>query len=249
MNEPRVGQECPTHTAIAEANGSRKGMSDPHGPSPRTSVIIARARFLDDTNHTRMIFGFNTDIKHEETIYHVQSEAREADMLLQTQVFVRGRCIGKRATPYAEQARTPGFTDQKKEEILREQHRVVLDAIRNGQLEQVFDKRESPETLAAIKELDIQWLNSDSVHSDDKLAMKLQATEDGKGIAAARLTVRFARPNADPFYTQVTTDASGDAELAFEIEESSLPEASLLVQVNVSGRTATRKFQLRRVEG
>ena len=38
-----------------------------------------------------MIFGFNTDIKHEETIYHVQSEAREADMLLQTQVFVRGR--------------------------------------------------------------------------------------------------------------------------------------------------------------
>jgi hypothetical protein len=195
-----------------------------------------------------MIFGFNTDIKHEETIYHVQSEAREADMLLQTQVFVRGRCIGKRATPYAEQAKTPGFADQKKEEILREQHRVVLDAIRNGELEHVFDKRESPETLAAIKELDIQWLNSDSVHSDDKLAMKLRATEDGKGISA-RLTVRFARPNADPFYTQVTTDASGDAELAFGVEENSLPEASLLVQVNVSGRTATRKFQLRRVEG
>ena len=41
-----------------------------------------------------MIFGFNTDVKHEETIYHVQSEAREADLLLQTQVFVRGRCIG-----------------------------------------------------------------------------------------------------------------------------------------------------------
>ena len=216
---------------------------------PRTSVIIAHADFLDDTNHTNMIFGFNTDIKHEDTIYHVQSEAREADMLLQTQVFVRGRCIGKRATPYAEQAKSPGFTDQKKEEILREQHRVVLDAIRNGQLEQVFDKRESPETLAAIKELDIQWLNSDSVHTDDKLAMKLRATEDGKGIAAARLTVRFARPNAGPFYTQVSTDGSGEAELAFEVDENSLPEASLLVQVNVSGRTATRKFQLRRVEG
>ena len=196
-----------------------------------------------------MIFGFNTDIKHEEIIYHVQSEAREADMLLQTQVFVRGRCIGKRATPYAEQARSPGFTDQKKEEILREQHRVVLDAIRNGQLEQVFDKRESPESLAAIKELDIQWLNSDSVHSDDRLAMKLRATEDGKGITGARLTVRFARPNTDPFYTQVITDSAGEADLAFEAEEDSLPEASLLVQVNASGRTATRKFQLRRFEG
>jgi hypothetical protein len=79
--------------------------------------------------------------------------------------------------------------------------------------------------------------------------MKLRATEDGKGIAAARLTVRFARPNAGPFYTQVSTDGSGEADLAFEVDENSLPEASLLVQVNVSGRTATRKFQLRRVEG
>ncbi len=177
----------------------------------------------------------------------MQSEAREGEMLLQTQVFVRGRCVGKRATAYAEQAQSPDFTDQKKEQILREQHRLVLDAIRDGRLEQVFDKRETPETLAAEKELDIQWLNSESVHAEDKLSMKLRATEAGQGIAGARLTVRFARPNADPFYTQVTTDASGDAELTFLVEEASLPDASLLVHVNSAGKTATRKFQLRRV--
>ncbi len=194
-----------------------------------------------------MIFGFNTDIKHEDTVYHVQSEAREGEMLLQTQVFVRGRCIGKRATPYAEQAQSPDFTDQKKEQILREQHRLVLDGIRDGRLEQVFDKRETPETLAAEKELDIQWLNAESVHAEDKLSMKLRATEAGQGIAGARMTVRFGRPNADPFYTQVTTDAAGDAELVFLVEEAALPEASVLVQVNFAGRTSTRKFQLRTV--
>ncbi len=194
-----------------------------------------------------MIFGFNTDIKHEDTVYHVQSEAREGEMLLQTQVFVRGRCIGKRATPYAEQASSPDFTDQQKEQILREQHRLVLDAIRDGRLEQVFDKRETPETLAVEKELDIQWLNSTSVHAEDKLSMKLRATEAGQGIAGARLTVRFARANADPFYTQVTTDMSGDAELEFLVEEASLEDSSVLVQVNSGGRTGTRKFQLRRV--
>src|SRR5215472_15086442 len=126
-----------------------------------------------------MIFGFNTDIKHQDTVYHVQSEAREADLLLQTQVFVKGRCIGKRATPYREQAQSPDFTDQKKEQILREQHRLVLDAIRDGRLEEVFDKRETPETLAAIKELDVQWLNSHCIHCDDKLSMMLRATEAG----------------------------------------------------------------------
>ena len=139
------------------------------------------------------------------------------------------------------------MTDQQKEQILREQHRVVLDAIRDGRLEQVFDKRETPETLAAEKELDIQWLNSESIHADDKLSMKLRAIEAGQGIAGARMTVRFARANADPFYTQVTTDASGDAEFVFLVEEASLPESSVLVQVNFVGRTATRKFQLRKV--
>jgi hypothetical protein len=59
--------------------------------------------------------------------------------------------------------------------------------------------------------------------------------------------VRFARANAAPFYTQITTDSSGDADLVFEIEEASLPESSILVQLNSAGRTATRKFHLRKV--
>lgn len=194
-----------------------------------------------------MIFGFNTDIKHEDTIYHVQSEAREGEQLLQTQVFVRGRCIGKRATPYSERSANQSITDQEKEQILREQHRMVLDAIRDGHLEEVFDRRESPEALATIKQLDILWVNSDSIHSDDKLSMKLRATEGGHGVAGARLTVRLARVSADPFYTQVTTDDSGEAELTFLVEETSLLDSSILVQVNSEGRTATRKFQLRKV--
>jgi hypothetical protein len=195
-----------------------------------------------------MIFGFNTDIKHEDTVYHVQSEAREGDLLLQTQVFVKGRCIGKRATPYGEQAKSSDFTDQKKESILRDQHRLVLDAIRDGRLEQVFDKRETPETLAAIKELDIQWLNSNSIHAHERLSLKLRATEGGQGIGNARLTVRLARSNGLPSYTQATTNGAGEAELEFQIEESSLHESSILVQVNAEGQAATRKFQLKRVE-
>jgi hypothetical protein len=195
-----------------------------------------------------MIFGFNTDIKHEDTVYHVQSEAREGDLLLQTQVFVKGRCIGKRATPYGDQAKSSDFTDQKKESILREQHRLVLDAIREGRLEQVFDQRETPETLAAIKQLDIHWLNSDSIHADEKLSLKLRATEGGQGIANARLTVRLARGNGSPSYSQATTNRSGDADLEFQIEESALYQLSILVQVNAEGRTATRKFQAKQVE-
>lgn len=195
-----------------------------------------------------MIFGFNTDIKHSDTVYHVQSEAREGELLLQTQVFVRGRCIGKKATSYADKASTPGFTDQQKEQILRDQHRLVLDAVRDGKLDSVFDKRETPEALAAVKELDVQWVNSDSVHADRNINMRLKVTESGSAVEGAKLTVRFARPDAAPFYVQVVTGSTGDAEMVIEADESSLPDSSILVQASYSGRTATRKFNLRKVE-
>src|ERR1044072_8169315 len=118
-----------------------------------------------------MIFGFNTDIKHSDTVYHVQSEAREGELLLQTQVFVRGRCIGKRATSYAEKAADPAFSDQEKEKILRDQHRLVLDSIRGGRLDDVIERIPEP---VVIKELDVAWLNADSVHADQNLIMQLR---------------------------------------------------------------------------
>jgi hypothetical protein len=221
-----------------------------------------------------MIFGFNTDIRHEDTVYHVQSEAREGDQLLQTQVFVRGRCVGKRAISYASEgeekvvSRNPALInstsaepsdaeadstavnagvnkDQYKEKLLRDLHRQVLDAIREGRLDSVLDKRETPDVLASVKELDVQWTNAESVHSHGALMMNLQVTEAGIPVAGARLTFRFARPSAAPYYAQVLTDAQGRAEMSFQVTEESLPDSSVLVQATSGGRTATRKFLLR----
>ncbi len=194
-----------------------------------------------------MIFGFNTDVKQGDTVYHVQSEARENELILQTQVFVRGRCIGKKATSYADQIARGDFSDQQKEQILRDQHRQVLDAIREGRVEEMFDRKESSETLAAVKELDLQWLNADSVRGENSVIMNLRVTEGGSAVEGARLTFRFSRPDGPPFYTQVATNSGGCAEMKVDFEESALPDASVLVQASFGGRTATRKFRLRKV--
>jgi hypothetical protein len=192
-----------------------------------------------------MIFGFNTDIKQQDTVYHVQSEARESEQLLQTQVFVKGRCIGKRAVTYAAVASEGEDGDPHKEKMLREQHRQVLDAIREGKLDSLLDKRETPETLAAIKELEMEWINSNSVHTGGNLLMHLRVTDGGAAAQGARLTFRFARPDATPYYAQVRTDASGNAEMSFQVDEAALADSSVLVQASHNGRTATRKFRLR----
>ena len=203
----------------------------------------------------RMIFGFNTDIRHEDTVYHVQSEAREGEQLLQTQVFVKGRCIGKRAVPYganpaagAQPSTETGIQskDQDKEKRLRELHREMLDAIRDGKLDSIFDKRDPPEVLAALKELDLEWVNASSVHSSGTLTMQIRVTDGGASVDGARLTLRLARPDAAPYYAQVITDAAGKAEMSFQVDEASLSDSSVLVQASFDGRTATRKFQLSR---
>ncbi|MGD0986361.1 MAG: hypothetical protein ABR874_01040 [Candidatus Sulfotelmatobacter sp.] len=192
-----------------------------------------------------MIFGFNTDVKHGDTIYHVQSEARESEKLLQTQVFVRGRCVGKKAVSYA--AQDAGFGDQQKEQQLRDQHRLVLEAIREGKLDGVLDHADT-ESLASVKQLDVQWENAASVHANRNLTMRLRVTEGDAVVPSARLTLRFARPDAAPFYMQAVTDSAGSAEISVEIDESALPEASIMVQANHEGRTVTRKFALRKAE-
>ena len=192
-----------------------------------------------------MIFGFNTDIKQQDTVYHVQSEARESEQLLQTQVFVQGRCIGKRAVSYSSITSAGEDGDPHKEKMLREQHRQVLESIREGKLDLLLDKRETPETLAAIKELELEWLNSNSVHAGGNLMMHLRVTDGGTAAQGARLTFRFARPNVAPYYAQVLTDASGNAEMNFQVDEAALAGSSVLVQASHNGRTATRKFRLR----
>jgi len=85
-----------------------------------------------------MIFGFNTDVRCGDTVYHVQSEAREAALLLQSQVFVKGRCIGKRAVSYAHLAAAEGFSEDQVHAMLKEQHKNVVEELRAGNAEKLF---------------------------------------------------------------------------------------------------------------
>jgi len=194
-----------------------------------------------------MIFGFNTDVKHEDTVYNVQSEARQSDFVFQTQVFVRGRCIGKRATSYADRAHQTAFTDKQKEHLLREQHRFVLDSIREGKLEAALDKKDSPEALAAIKQMDMQWVNADSVHEEGSLLMRFRVTEGGAAIPGAKVVSRFGRSDAEPRFSRAVSDNDGTAEIRLDVDESAMEDSAVLVQADYNGRTATRKFRLKKV--
>jgi hypothetical protein len=195
-----------------------------------------------------MIFGFNTDVKHQDTVYHVQSEARTAELLLQTQVFVRGRCIGKRATSYAEKSSQPGFSDQQMEQMLRNQHRSIVDAARDGKIDTVLDLvgAESKAEEGAASSLKLEWLNVGSVRTDDSVLLRLRVTDGGSALEGVQLTSRFAPEEGPPIYAQAVTDSRGQAEIRIPVEEAALSRSAVLVQATHGGRSATRKFRLRK---
>src|SRR5712671_225001 len=96
------------------------------------------------------IFGFNTDVKLADVVYHVQSEARQNDLLLQTMVFVKGQCVGKQAFSYAHEISHPGFSTEAMHELLKTQHKAVIDAIQQGQMNSMLGNGADVQDIGSI---------------------------------------------------------------------------------------------------
>jgi hypothetical protein len=200
-----------------------------------------------------MIFGFNTDVKVGDTVYHVQSEARKADQLLQTQVFVRGRCIGKKATSYAEQVSSPEFNDDRMHEMLKSQHKTILEAVRESRVEGMLEKSDSvripaPAGSSNGGELSLTWDNAHSVYKENNLHLLFTVTEAGKPVTGATLISKFLIANSQepPIFSQATTDENGSADMKIFLDEAALADAAVLVQATLGEKHATRKFRLHR---
>lgn len=192
-----------------------------------------------------MIFGFNTDVKHAETVYHVQSEARQNDLLLQSQVFVKGRCIGKKAVSYAHLASKPDFSEEQMHDMLKAQHKSMVDAIRAGNVDSLFVNEIDIEDVDGVG-LGLAWVNSDAIYDDSNVVMRFHVTDRGANVGGARLISRLSTGAKEPIYAQAVTSDDGTAEMKIELDEQHLHEAAVLVQAIHGEKTATRKFRLRK---
>ena len=194
-----------------------------------------------------MIFGFNTDVKHGDTVYHVQSEARERELLLQTQVFVTGRCIGKRASSYADRFAQPEFSSEQMHDLLREQHRDVVERIRSGEVGMLF----AP-AMRSEEGISLEWLNPDAVLSGDTggiAAFVLKVNRAGQGLGGARVMLRVEMPESHTRYGQAMTDEAGEARVKLSIQNTLTAKhdrIDVLLQASHAGQLATRKYRLRK---
>jgi len=85
-----------------------------------------------------MITGFNTDVRHDGRIYHVQTEDRgRENPVLESLVYIGGTIVAKKSTPYSEQL-SSGATEEAIASLLKRQHQVIIAAIKAGRIEDLI---------------------------------------------------------------------------------------------------------------
>lgn len=84
-----------------------------------------------------MITGFNTDVKHRSTVFHVQTEDKGAsNPVIETLIYRGGEILGAKRLPYSDIVK-----DRSDEKailaLMEEQHNAMIAAVKGGK----FDPR------------------------------------------------------------------------------------------------------------
>jgi hypothetical protein len=86
-----------------------------------------------------LITGFNTDIKHNDKVYHIQTEDKGLqNPYIESLVYVGGEILASKKTSYAEQART-GVDEKWIGGLMEQQHRTMIAAIKRGRFDAPAD--------------------------------------------------------------------------------------------------------------
>ncbi len=82
-----------------------------------------------------MITGFNTDIKHGDRVFHVQTEDKgEDNPFVESLVYVGGEIIASKKTPYGDSIRSGGGTAAV-QQMMESQHRKMIAAVQRGRFD------------------------------------------------------------------------------------------------------------------
>lgn len=95
-----------------------------------------------------MITGYNTDVKHNSRVFHIQTEDKgEQSPYIESLVYVGGQILATRKTSYAEVAKS-GRDDKAIQELMETQHRTMIAAIQRGRFDGPNNSVRTPEGMS-----------------------------------------------------------------------------------------------------
>jgi hypothetical protein len=135
-----------------------------------------------------MITGYNTDVRHVETVVHVQTEDKgRGNPFIESVVYVAGRVVATKRSSYA-QLLSGGKGDAEISALMDHQHRTIVAAIRAGRFDAKLQGLKSPPASAAAGEAAIAEPEATERHTQTLLqtgAIALEAAVVGGAPASS----------------------------------------------------------------
>jgi hypothetical protein len=133
-----------------------------------------------------MLTGHNTEIRHEEVAFHVQTEDKgRANPLIVSLIYVGGRVLAAKRTSYAALVAN-GFPEKDIAELMDRQHRTMLAAIRRGRFNDHVRKlqaRPQVGTAVAIGEAAGDPEHEDLGQSLDEMVTEFLGAEPSESLS------------------------------------------------------------------
>jgi len=197
-----------------------------------------------------MIFGFNTDLRVGNAVYHVQTEDRgDINPVIDTTIYAKGRILHRRVNSYKEFRESPEFNPTALRERLEVQHRAIIDELRCGAL--VLEAPPAASSPAAAPApapagIQVQLLNPGSWLAAGTATLKLEVKSKGSGKtvgeAAIHVTVTGAK---GPVEFTTATDGAGHAELSFPLPRMGPGGTDLVIRANSSAGEDEIRYSLK----
>ena len=209
-----------------------------------------------------MITGFNTDVKHKNRVFHIQTEDKgEANPYVESLVYVGGEILATKRTSYAEVVRG-GRDDHAVQDLMEQQHRTMIAAIQRGRFDgpngavQVPDGMSAPEPpqpAAAPAEAAagippetprVPPLDASTPIPPGRAALAEAAEKAPKAVraekadATAASGARVPFPDGDRSLDQVVLDYLASGEMPEEVEVALSPMPDF-----VSGRSIQTRLR------
>ncbi|MFL6208931.1 MAG: hypothetical protein ACJ74W_08785 [Pyrinomonadaceae bacterium] len=144
-----------------------------------------------------MITGFNTDIEHNGTIYHVQTEDKGLrSPIILSLIYVGGEILASKRAPYDDLVAN-GFNAQVLAERLQRQHKLICAAISAGRINDLkrMQQRETvhaqPEVLETQPALaDVKQVPAGTAMDEPPIELPFSALPHAEANAGGELPVQ-----------------------------------------------------------
>jgi hypothetical protein len=195
-----------------------------------------------------MNFGFNSNVRVGDALYHVQTEDRGASHpFLDTVVYKSGQVVFKRSASYEKFASgLKGETlAEKLHEHLAQQHRHVIAQLEAGTLP--LHTKEKVELAVAPEGLDLRLLNPKTWLAAGNASLEIELTKKKtkQRVADADVEACLEYEKTRTPCAEERTDEKGCTTLKFLMPPNAVEGSSLVIRATDGSNTGEVRFRLK----